>query len=246
MSLSTAGLQPVEEQTTAGLFQMYDAVLRELARREVVRSTNNPIADYAEWLVARALGLTLADKSASGHDATGSDGVRYQIKARRPTPANASRQLSFIRGLDGDPFNIVIGVLFTPDHEVMRAARVPVAVVRQEARFVAHVNAWRMVLRDRVWDIPGALNITRELRIAAAESGRAPVRPALAVVPMPDAAADGLPIAAKTCRACGVEFPATSEYFYKWSRGGHLVHDGWYPVHKACYRAAREAREATR
>ncbi len=238
----------VAGQATPDLFRLYDAVLEELAHRGVVRSTNNPIADYAEWLVARAFGLMLAGRSATGYDATGPDGLRYQVKARRPTVANPSRQLSFFHGLDKDPFNILVAVLFTPDHEVLRAAWVPVHVVRQEARFVEHVNAWRLVLRDRVWDIPGVIDVTREIRAAAETVGERETVPP-AHIDATERVADQPPStdsAMKTCRSCGRTFPATRAYFYKWSRAGQPVDDGWYPVHKACYQEARAARRQAR
>lgn len=72
------------------------------------------MSDYLELLVAPAFGLELAPKSVPGYDATAPDGTRYQVKGRRPTPANPSRQLSFIRGLgsrDIDPFDYLVGAL---------------------------------------------------------------------------------------------------------------------------------------
>ena len=62
-------------------------------RRGVVRTKNNPVGDYAEWLVTTTFGLALAGKSSAGFDATDDDGTTYQIKARRVTPDNPSRQL---------------------------------------------------------------------------------------------------------------------------------------------------------
>ena len=109
------------------LLSLYAHSLEELRRRGAVRSTNNPAADYAEFLVSKALGLSVAGKSNSGFDATGPDGSRYQIKARRITRHNSSRQLSFIRGLGEDkrPFDHLAGVLFNEDFSVLRACLVP-------------------------------------------------------------------------------------------------------------------------
>src|SRR5690242_9176454 len=85
---------------SAELLALFDGVLVELRARGLVRSSNNPVADYAESLIAKALGLRLETKSTTGYDAIGPDGLKYEIKGRRPTPANKSRQLSVIRGLD--------------------------------------------------------------------------------------------------------------------------------------------------
>lgn len=153
------------------LLLLYVRVLDRLRELEVIRSANNPVSDYSELLVSRAFGLELAPKSVAGYDATAPDGTRYQVKGRRPTPANPSRQLSFIRGLgspDVDPFDLLVGVLFLPDFTVLRAAQIPVAVVREHATWIAHVNGWRFILRDSVWALPGVVDVTEEIRAAAA------------------------------------------------------------------------------
>lgn len=89
--------------TTIELLRTYGAVLDELRRRDVVRSTNSPISDYAEVLFCRAFSWEREGNSASGFDAKDAAGTRYQIKARRITDAPGSRQLSAIRNLSGDP-----------------------------------------------------------------------------------------------------------------------------------------------
>lgn len=38
------------------LLDLYTLVLRELAVRDVIRSTNNPVGDYAEYLVRENFG----------------------------------------------------------------------------------------------------------------------------------------------------------------------------------------------
>jgi hypothetical protein len=101
---------------------------------------NNPVGDYAEYLCASALSLTLAGNSAKGYDAVDADGQRHQIKGRRPTPANPSRQLSVIRNLDSKPFEFLAGVVFAPDFAVLRAALIPHDVVVIRAKYRKHVN----------------------------------------------------------------------------------------------------------
>lgn len=157
--------------SVADLLSLYAEVLTELRDRRVIRSTNNPVADYAEWLVARAFGFELAPKSAAGYDVLAADGTRYQVKGRRPTGANPSRQLSFIRGFGGasEPFDYLIGILFNEDFTVQRAAQIPVADVHQLAVWNAHVNGWRFILRDSVWLRPAVTDITEPLQRAATE-----------------------------------------------------------------------------
>jgi hypothetical protein len=148
------------------LFSLYASILNEL-RRRISRSTNNPVADYAEHLVSTALRLDVAGKSNAGYDAIDStNGKRYQIKSRRITSHNRSRQLSFIRGLEEGrcPFDYLVGVLLEEDFSVLRAGVIPFEVVKQHSQHVAHVKGWRFVLRDKIWSVPNVRDITDVLR----------------------------------------------------------------------------------
>lgn len=100
-----------ENRTVAQLLSDYASILDELRDREIVRSANNPLSDYAELLFCNAYGWEREGNSASGHDAIDISGVRYQIKARRITPHNRSRQLSAIRNLNKRPFDFLAGLL---------------------------------------------------------------------------------------------------------------------------------------
>lgn len=60
---------------------MWARAMQELRHRSLIRSWNNPVADYAERLVAQELNLDLAPPVAQGCDATDDTGRRYQIKA---------------------------------------------------------------------------------------------------------------------------------------------------------------------
>ena len=99
----------------------FGKILDELKRRGVVRSRNNPVADYAEWLVSKTFGYGLQPNSNSGFDAMDSAGVKYQIKSRRLHPSNKSRQLGVIRNLEDKKFNFLIAVLFNKDFSVLEA-----------------------------------------------------------------------------------------------------------------------------
>jgi hypothetical protein len=146
------------------LLRLHGDVLDELRRRAVLRSSNSPSGDYGELLFSRAFGWELRNNSSSGYDAVDAEGVRYQIKCRRLTPANPSRQLSFIRKLPERPFDVLAGVLLNSAFRVVRAALVPVEVVQAQATYVAHVNAWRLLLRDSVWALGGVQDVTDSLR----------------------------------------------------------------------------------
>lgn len=138
-----------------------------LRRREIARSTNSAISDYAEVLFCRAFGWTRNGNSASGFDATDAAGQRYQIKARRMTDASGSRQLSAIRKLTATPVDPLAAVLFTSDFSVHRAALIPIAVVATRVRHSSHTNSDIFRLSDDVWAITGVIDVTEKLSAVA-------------------------------------------------------------------------------
>jgi hypothetical protein len=138
--------------------------LDELKQRSVVRTRNNPVADYAEWLVAQRLGLSLERNSKSGYDATNTSGNRFQIKSRRLDPFNKSRQLSVIRNLDAGEFDYLIGVLFNRDFTVNEAYKIPRGLITKYARFSKHQNGYILHLRGDILRAQGVEDITHILR----------------------------------------------------------------------------------
>ena len=110
---------------TSDLLLTYSGVMRELRRRGVLRSNNNPVSDIAEWLAAKAFDLTLAVKSEKTFDAVASDGTRYQIKSRRLTPENDSTQLGVVRHLDARGFDYLLALYFDEDFILASAYRIP-------------------------------------------------------------------------------------------------------------------------
>jgi hypothetical protein len=152
------------------LLTFFARVLEQLREREVVRSGNNPVADYSESLVVRALRLKRLGGSNKGCDAMDdSNGKRYEIKGRRITKYNPSTQLSVIRELDSRHFDYLVGVLFDDNFTVTRACCVPWKVVHHCAKPRKHVNGWIMHLTPSVWEQPGVRDITPELKKAQSE-----------------------------------------------------------------------------
>lgn len=151
---------------TTELLRLFAAVLDELRGRGVIRSANNPVADYAERLMACALSLDLKSKSTTGFDAMDAQGRRYEIKGRRLTRQNRSTQLSVIRGLDLKHFDFLGGVLFDEDFSVARACLIPRDVVERTAVYRAHVNGWILHLRPGLWQEPGVEDISAQVRAA--------------------------------------------------------------------------------
>lgn len=153
----------LKDRSIADLLGFHVLILEELKNRGVLRSENNPTGDLAEYLFCETYGWKQAPKSARGFDAIGNDGKRYQIKGRRLTGSNPSRQLSAIRGLDD--FDVLAAVLFNELYSVVRACLIPVDVVRRRATYVARTNSHRFMLQDVVWDEPEVVDVTGRLTL---------------------------------------------------------------------------------
>jgi hypothetical protein len=158
----------IAESSIRQLLEMYGQIMEELKHRGVVRTTNAPGGDYAELLFSRAFGWKLAGNSASGHDAIDDGGTRYQIKSRRLSRPNTSRQLSALRKLPERHFDYLAGVLFQPDYSVLRAAIIPHDQVVSRSRYTDHTKSWTFFLDDQLWSVPGVRDVTKEIAAAAA------------------------------------------------------------------------------
>lgn len=169
--ISKAELEAVPDQlataSVRNLLQLHGAILEELRRRKVVRTSNSPVGDYAELLFATAFGWELESSSAAGHDAKDKDGQRYQIKSRRLTKANGSRQLSFLRRLPERKFDFLAAILFDGACLVQRAIILPHEGLEARCRYSKHANGWLFQLEDSCWDMPGARDVTEEIRAAS-------------------------------------------------------------------------------
>jgi hypothetical protein len=158
----------LQSVSVAALLDLYVGVGNELKRRGITRSTNNPVADLGEFLCTRGLSLQLTSKSTKGHDATDGQGLRYEIKARRLTADNPSRELSAIRAFESNSFDLLAGVLFRENFTLFKACLIPRDIVARHACFVKHTNALKFLLRDELWSVPGVVDITRQLQQAEA------------------------------------------------------------------------------
>jgi hypothetical protein len=149
------------------LLATYCELMSELRTRSVVRSSNNPIADWTEGLVCHALGLKREIQSTAGYDARDDEGTRYQIKGRRLTPENSSTQLSAIRNLAQGPFDVLAAVVYKSDFSINYAALIPVAVVIERSRYRAHSNSHVFMFPSSVLSDDRVTDISEVLRDAA-------------------------------------------------------------------------------
>lgn len=157
VSEDLAGREPVD------LLRLHSDIIRELKNRGIVRSSNNPLGDYTEWLVSSRLGLTLEHNSKAGYDGVDSEGVRYQIKGRRIEAESNSIRLSTIRNLDDKTFDFLIAVVFDGEYEVRQAIKIPHAIVASNVYFQRHVNGHVFYLRPNILEEPDVVDITHQL-----------------------------------------------------------------------------------
>lgn len=151
--------------SVAELLVLHGRIAEELRDRGITRTSNNPTGDLAEYIFCKVFGWRQEANSKSNIDAVCGNGLRYQIKGRRITRYNKSRQLSAIRDLRGDHFDFLAGVIFDESYAVLRAAIIPPSVVHEGATFVARTNSHKFILRDDVWNQPGVRDVTDRLRL---------------------------------------------------------------------------------
>ena len=155
----------LKEKSPGELLALYTLILEELRSREIIRSSNAPTGDYAEYLFCNAFEWEQQGNSNAGYDAISNDGIRYQIKSRRLTKHNASRQLSFIRRLEAKQFDYLAGVLFNEDFSVWKAAIIPHKLIQPRSRFAKTPNGWLFKLEDNVWALKDVIDVTNELKL---------------------------------------------------------------------------------
>jgi hypothetical protein len=149
------------------LLAAYCSLMSQLRERGMVRSSNNPVADYTESLVAKVLQLKLEGNSKAGYDAVDIAGVRYQIKGRRITPQNKSTQLSALRNLASKPFDVLAAVVFGAEFEILYGALIPFDMVMEVCGFSGHSNAHIFHFRRSVLDDTRVRDITSQLKAGA-------------------------------------------------------------------------------
>lgn len=132
----------------AELAKAWARCMRVMRERDLVRTANTPVGDYAERIACDRLGLQRLEFTEKSIDAVDGNGVRYQIKGRRLTPENPSRQLSAIRDIQEKPFDILLAVFFNEDLDLQEIWSIPCEVV-EEAAFVVRTNSTRFVLTKK-------------------------------------------------------------------------------------------------
>ena len=128
------------------LLSDWAAIMREMLRRGIVRTANNPVGDIAEALVADYYGVDLATSSQKSWDLKTKEGELVQVKARRTTGGSKSLALSPIRSEDG--YDFVVAVIFSEDFGTTEALKIPRSVVNSRFKRRRHVNGRVITITD--------------------------------------------------------------------------------------------------
>lgn len=158
---------PLLDKTPTQLMNMYAEILTELKSRNIVRTYNSPVGDYAEWLVSNKLNLILEKNSQKGYDAYDTEKKeRYQIKSRweRGNPCVQSRELNVIRNYEENQFNYLVIVIFDADFNVKEAYQLPHDMISQYARYSKHHNGHILIAMGRVLEDPRVINLTARFK----------------------------------------------------------------------------------
>lgn len=143
-------------------------IMSELKSREVIRTRNNPIADYCEWFVSRKFNWTLQTNSNAGFDVLDRAGQRVQIKCRTISVGSGvrvgPRQLGVIRNLEMNTFDYLIAILFDEKVEVVSAYKISKPLIRKYSKFNKHQNGHILSLKGDLLKDHRLEDITRKLK----------------------------------------------------------------------------------
>lgn len=127
----------VSSRSTRQLLKDWASIMVELRERDVIRTSNNPIADIAEALVHEQFGGERGPFNQPGWDVRTPSGERLQVKAMRRLPTGKRRNLSPIRDQN---YDAVIVVIFNEKFEVESAFRMSRELVERLFPHKAYVN----------------------------------------------------------------------------------------------------------
>ncbi|WP_325543195.1 hypothetical protein [Sphingopyxis sp.] len=146
------------------LLRMHSGVGDELRSRQVCRTSNNPAGDIAEHLFSHTFGWELQNNSKAGFDAACGVRGRIQIKCRRVTGTNPSRQAGDIRDLERHRFDWLAGVVFDEGWDVILGMLIPHELVVQRALPITHSRSSRIYLQNDWLSVDGVVDVTGDLQ----------------------------------------------------------------------------------
>lgn len=136
-------LPDVARLSVKHLLMMEASVVKELRRRDLVRTNNKPLGDIAEYVVWLARGGVLEpnstkshDITTKSHDITTESGQRIQVKAMANRAAGAGARFSPFRSAG---YHTAVFLVFDSAFEIVEAFEVEADQIEERVRFVPHV-----------------------------------------------------------------------------------------------------------
>lgn len=147
-----------------GLVNLYGMILKELNQRNVIRTYNSPVGDYAEWLCAKVYNLGLEANSQKGYDVFDqSNNIRYQVKSRW-FHTTESRRLGVIRNYSDYEFDYLIVIFFGSNFNVTEAYEIPHSVIAKYGKYSNHQNGYIFSITKKVREDEQVKDITSIFR----------------------------------------------------------------------------------
>lgn len=150
---------------TEELMNLYGSLLKELNDRNVVRTYNSPIGDYAEWLFSEIYDLELEQNSNKGYDVIDNkNNIKYQIKSRWFSTQREGRQLNVIREYEKKEFDYLIVIFFNKNFSVQEAYKISHEVVGVHGKFRSHQNGYVLTVNSKVIEDSRVIEITKDFK----------------------------------------------------------------------------------
>jgi len=140
----------LSQLSTVELMQLNQEILGELESRNVIRTRNNPVSEYTEWLVSSCMGMMLAPASTKGYDAITPNGRKVQIKTRKNNLKSNSMILGIIRNYELNQFDDLITVIYHHDFSIRYALLIPHELVKTYGRFNQHQNGYTLSITSKL------------------------------------------------------------------------------------------------
>ncbi|GAA2535762.1 hypothetical protein GCM10009860_15250 [Microbacterium mitrae] len=131
-----AALPDVSRLSVKNLLRLEASVVRELRRRDLVRTNNKPLGDIAEHVVWLARGGVLEPNSTKSHDITTASGHRIQVKAMANRAAGSAARFSPFRSAD---YDTAVFLVFDAEFDIVEAFEVKSDLIEENVRFIPHV-----------------------------------------------------------------------------------------------------------
>ena len=129
-------LPDVSRLSVKNLLQLEASVVKELRRRDLMRTNNKPLGDIAEQVVWLARGGVLEPNSTKSHDITMASGHRIQEKAMANRAAGSAARFSPFRSAD---YDTAVFLVFDTEFDIAEAYEVESDLIEENVRFIPHV-----------------------------------------------------------------------------------------------------------